>query len=71
MAQQITFWKMEGKSDIEIKTIRLKSKADIAQVMTTIPSGAQVATLDRTDRQSLITHEIWKSKDYVSLEDRF
>ena len=70
MAQQVTFWKMEGKSDIEIKTVRLKTKADLPYVMQTLPEGTDVVTLDRTDNQSNICHEIWKSKRYILLEDR-
>lgn len=70
MAQQITFWQMEGKSDVEIKTVRLKSKADIAQVMASMPVNCDIATLNRTDKQSNITHEIWTSKKYISLDDR-
>jgi len=70
MAQQITFWKMEGKSDIEIKTVRLKSKADIAPVMATLPVGTDIVTLDRTDKQSNITHEIWTSSRYIDLNAR-
>lgn len=70
MAQQITFWKMEGKSDVEIRTVRLKSKADIAPIMTTIPIGTDVVTLDRTDKQSNICHEIWHSARYIDLNSR-
>lgn len=38
--------------------------------MQLIPIGAQIATLDRTDHQSNITHEIWKSEDYIDLNER-
>lgn len=61
---------MEGKSDIELKTIRLKTKADIPEIMILMPNNCDIATLDRTDKQSHITHEIWKSKKYVDLNDR-
>lgn len=70
MAQQITFWKMEGKSDVELKTIRIKTKRDIPEVMLKMPSDCDVATLDRSDKQSMITHEIWKSPKYIDLNSR-
>lgn len=70
MAQQITFWKMEGESDVELATHRLKTKADITTVMTKMPLDCDVATLDRTDRQSHITHIIWAHNRYVDLNDR-
>ena len=61
---------MTGKSDEEIKTVRLKSKADIAHVMASLPEGTDVVTLDRTDRQSIYVHEIWHSARYVDLNER-
>ncbi len=70
MAQRITFWKMEGKSDIELKAIRLKSKADIPKAMLQMPDETDIATLDRTDRQSIIMHHIWQRKSYIPLDER-
>ncbi len=70
MAQQITFWKMEGKSDVELKTIRLKTKADIVTAMLQMPEGCDIATLDRTDNQSNIVHDIWLSRSYIDLDKR-
>lgn len=70
MAQQITFWKMEGNNDVELKTIRLKTKADIPEIMLLMPEDCDVATLDRTDKQSHIVHDIWSSKRYVDLNKR-
>lgn len=70
MAQQITFWRMQGKSDIELKTFRLQTKADIAHIMTLVPEGCDVVTLDRTDKQSNIIHEIWHSDRYIDLNER-
>jgi len=70
MAQQIIFWKMEGASDIELKVIRLKNKSEIAAAMTLLPEECDVATLSRTDKRSLIVHEIWKSKRYIDLNER-
>ncbi len=70
MAQQITFWKMEGASDVELKTIRLKTKADIPEAMLRMPSDCDIATLDRSDQQSNITHDIWTSPRYIDLNKR-
>jgi hypothetical protein len=61
---------MEGASDVELKTYRMKSKADIAEIMLKMPQGTDVATLDRSDGQSPITHTIWSSPNYVDLNDR-
>jgi hypothetical protein len=70
MAQQVTFWRMEGKSDIEIRTVRLKTKADIAAIMADMPDGTDIVTIDRTDKQSNIMHEVWHSDRYVDLNER-
>ena len=70
MAQQITFWRMEGKCDVEIKTVRLKTKADIPHIMANLPEGTDVVTINRSDHQSNLVHEIWHSKRYVDLNDR-
>lgn len=70
MAQRITFWRMNGKCDEEIQTVRIKSKKDIPYVMAQLPLGTDVVTLDRTDRQSKICHEIWHSEQYVDLNKR-
>jgi hypothetical protein len=61
---------MEGLSDVEIRTIRLRNKADIGTVMAEMPKGCDIATLDRTDGQSNITHEIWRAPGYMDLNDR-
>lgn len=70
MAQQVIFWKMEGKADVEIKTVRLKTKADLPYIMAVLPEGCDVVTLSRTDSQSNIVHDIWSSKRYIPLEER-
>jgi len=70
MAQIITFWAMQDDYDVEIKTVRIKNKGEIASVMATLPEGTDVVTLGRTDNQSQILHEIWKSERYVDLNER-
>lgn len=70
MAQRLTYWGMKGKYDVEIKHVILKSKADIALLMANLPIGTDVVTIDRTDRQSNIMHEIWHSPRYRDLNER-
>ena len=61
---------MQGKSDVEIKTVRLKTKSDIPHIMADMPEGTDVVTLGRTDQQSTFVHEIWHSARYVDLNER-
>lgn len=70
MAQVVTYWKMDGSSDIELGNRRLRSKADIAECMANVPSDCDLVTLGRTDGQSGILHEIWKSPLYIDLNSR-
>jgi len=70
MAQIITFWAMQDDYDVEIRNVKIKNKGEIASVMATLPEGTDVVTLGRTDRQSPIIHEIWKSERYVDLNER-
>lgn len=78
MAYQVTFWKMEGKSDIEDRTIRLRKKSDYNVIIDSFllhrngPSNRDIKhiTLDRTDRQSPICHTLWQASDYKDLNER-
>lgn len=70
MAQQVTFWKMEGKSDVEIKTIRLNRIYELAEVMANLPDDCDIVTVDRSDKQSNIIHEVWQSNRYIDLNER-
>jgi hypothetical protein len=87
MAYQITFWKSQDKSDIELLTIRLKARIEADNIVDSFLysrarnekfrdmrvfdySQCSIITLDRTDRQSPITKELWKDSNYRDLNER-
>lgn len=71
MAYQMIAWKMEGKSDVEIKSRRFGRKAEIARLISEIVTpDTDIVTIGRTDRQSLISHDVWVSPRYVDLNRR-
>jgi hypothetical protein len=70
MAYLMDFWKMEGKSDVALKTIRLKRLANISEFIQTIPTECDLVTISRSDGQSPMCEEIWKSPRYVDLNER-
>jgi hypothetical protein len=71
MAYQMTAWKMEGKSDVEINNVRFSRKSEIpALINIIITPETNLVTIGRTDKQSNILHEVWSSHDYIDLNER-
>lgn len=82
MAYQITFWKCEGKSDIELRTQRIKAVIEAGAIVDSftfnrsrfpnerINRECKIITLDRTDNQSPVTKELWIAPDYIDLNER-
>jgi len=76
VAYQVSYWKMEGASDIELKHVRIKRVKEAydlafrARVYGEKPSGTQVITLERTDKQSPNVKELWTASNYLALESR-
>jgi hypothetical protein len=68
MAYQLSYWKYakgpDSPDDLNevIKPRRLNKVSEIENVIRPIPSECDVITLERTDKQSVISREIWKRK---------
>lgn len=73
MALEVAYWKMEDKSDIEIKRIRIARKAEIEynRLIESRPADTDVVTLERSDNQSPNFHILWSHPNYRHLDERF
>lgn len=70
MAHQVSYWQVNGKSDEEIKHIRIKSLAEVDKLIESRPAFTDVITLERTDHQSNNYRILWQAPGYIDLNDR-
>lgn len=72
MALEIAYWQMEGKSDIELRRVRIKkiSEATEEGIIVSRPMHTDVITLERSDNQSPNFRILWQHPDYVHIDER-
>lgn len=72
MALEISYWKMEGKSDVEIRRVRIKKVSEATEegVIVSRPVDTDVITLERSDNQSPYFKVLWQRPNYVHIDER-
>lgn len=67
MAYQVSYWESDGKGESEIRATRIKKVAEAPALAESQnrPYGCVRVTLDRTDRQSPVTKDLWIKPGYV------
>lgn len=72
MALEVSYWKVEGKSDVELRRVRVKklNEATDEGIVVSRPHETDVITLERSDNQSPYYRILWQRPDYIPIEAR-
>jgi hypothetical protein len=67
MAYEVGYWQPDGKGESQIRATRIKKVVEAAALAEpqNRPSGCVRVTLDRTDKQSPVTKDLWVKPGYV------